>query len=394
MRVVGLISGTSMDGIDAAAIEIERREGRIQFELLECATTPYPDALRAALDAIDPSCAGVTLAQISSLNFALGEAFGGAVLRIQQTVPGVSLVGSHGQTVFHESRPALGSGRVPSTLQLAEPAVIAERSGITTVADFRVRDVAAGGHGAPLVSFVDYLTMRSDAEMRVALNIGGIANVTILPAACAAKDVLAFDTGPGNMLVDLAVRTLYPQASGFDRDGKIAARASIHEPLLGWLLLDPYFSLLAPKTAGREQFGRSFFEGAHAQARKLRCDDADFVATLTELSARTIANSVPSECDRLVVSGGGVHNQTLMRAIDRNVEQHPRRPQIVRAEAFGLPVDAKEAIAFAILAFEAIHGRENTLPNATGAERPVVMGKIIAGENFIPLMRSIWGSSG
>lgn len=389
MRVIGLISGTSMDGIDAAAIDIDRRDDRIAFDLLEFASTPYPDALRAKLDRTECWDA-LSLAQISSLNFELGDAFSNAALSMLRRVPDAALIGSHGQTVFHEPRPDAACGRVASTLQLAEPAVIAQRTELTTIADFRVTDVAAGGQGAPLVAFVDYLVMRSANESRTALNIGGIANVTFMPAGCAAQEVSAFDSGPGNMLLDRAVRTLYPNAAtGFDRDGKIAASGSPNAPLLEWLLSEPYFSQAPPKTAGREQFGATFFARAHAKGSAMHCANNDFVATLTELSARAIVDSVPANCQLLVVSGGGVHNQALMRAIDRSLANRDHPPRITRSDEFGFPVDAKEAMAFAILAYEALHGRSNTLPSATGARRPAVMGKIVPGKNFISLMRSV-----
>lgn len=390
MRVIGLMSGTSLDGIDAAVVNIDETDHRIAFELLEFAMTPYPMALRTELERLQTSPASAGLAQISSLNFALGDAFAEAAVGILQRVPDASLVGSHGQTIFHEPRPSGSSGRVASTLQLGEPAVIAEQTGLTTVADFRVTDVAAGGQGAPLVSFADFLVLRSENESRAALNIGGIANVTLLPAGCAAEEVRAFDAGPGNMLLDRAVRTLFPNGQGFDRDGKIAASGALNLPLLEWLLSDPYFAQLPPKTAGVEQFGIAFFERAYAKARALSCTREDFIATLTELSARTIVDSVPGECRLLVTSGGGVHNRTLMNAIERNLAKRESPPRIASADAFGFTVDAKEAIAFAILAYEALRGENNTLPSATGARRPVVMGKIVPGKNFALLMRSIF----
>lgn len=390
MRVIGLMSGTSMDGIDAAAVDINVKDQRIAFDLLKFATTPYPKGLRAVLDRIQSSPASQTLAEISALNFVLGDAFAKAALAMLQTVPDVSLIGSHGQTVFHEPQPQVSSGRAASTLQLGEPAVIAEQTGLTIVADFRVTDVAAGGQGAPLASFADFLVIRSEDESRTALNIGGIANMTLMPAGCAAEEVRAFDTGPGNMLIDRAARTLFPNGPGFDRDGGIAASSALNTPLLEWLLSDPYFAQPTPKTAGGEQFGITFFERAYAKARALGCASEDFVATLTELSARTIVDAIPGECRLLIVSGGGVHNRTLMRAIERHLASRMNPPRVASAEAFGFTVDAKEAIVFAILAFEALHGRNNTLPSATGARRPVVMGKIVQGRNFASLMRSIF----
>jgi anhydro-N-acetylmuramic acid kinase len=387
MRVAGLISGTSMDGIDAAAVEIEASGVR----LLEYSSTPYAASLREALERSDGVAEGNCAAQISSLNFEVGEAFAQAALRLVQRVPGVVLIGSHGQTIFHEPKPDASSGRVPSTLQIGQPEVIAQRTGVTTIADFRVADVAAGGEGAPLVPFVDFKLLASRHECRVALNVGGIANITILPADAASSEVRAFDTGPGNMLIDRAVRALYPQEGGFDRGGRIAASGSVSAELLTWLLSDPYFRMPPPKTTGRERFGDRFFEQVLKRARDVGCSDADVVATLTHLTARTVADCIPPECAVLVVSGGGAHNRTLLRALERSLRERGIGAQTLPSTQFGLDVDAKEAIAFALLAYETLYGRQNTLPAVTGARTAVVMGKIVPGANFAALMRSVWG---
>jgi anhydro-N-acetylmuramic acid kinase len=392
MHVAGLISGTSMDGIDVAAVEVSRKAEGIAFELLAYECTPYERALRAAIEGRGWNAKDDCTAQISSLNFEIGEAFAEAAVRMQQRIGDINLIGSHGQTVFHEPRPEAGSGRVPSTLQLGEPAVIAGKTGTTVVADFRVADVAAGGQGAPLVSLVDYFALRSPSEMRVALNIGGIANVTILPAGCSPQDVRAFDTGPGNALIDRAVRSFYPSTDGFDRDGEIAASGAVNRELLAWLLEDPYFAQPAPKTTGKERFSAQYSDRAAARAAGLGCSNNDFVATLTELTARTIAASVPKDCRMIIVSGGGAHNRTLISALERNLRDGGARIQIVRSDAFGLSIDGKEAMAFAILAYETIQGRCNNLPRATGARTPAIMGKIVPGENYATLMRSIWRS--
>jgi anhydro-N-acetylmuramic acid kinase len=385
MRVAGLISGTSMDGIDVAAVEIEADS----ITLLRYESTPYPQALRAALDSSESWGTSGCLAQVSSLNFEVGEAFARAAIKMQERVPGIALIGSHGQTVFHEPRPSHESSRRPSTLQIGEPAVIAVRTGVTTVADFRVADVAAGGQGAPLVSFIDYRRLASSHECRVALNIGGIANVTIMPAGCTAHEVRAFDTGPGNILIDRAVRTLYPQAEGFDRGGRIAATGSVNGKLLAWLVADPFIADAAPKTTGRERFGAGFFARALQVARDLQCNAQDVVATLTEFSARTIASAIPDECRLIVVSGGGAHNCSLLRRLEHALAQRGIAAGIARSDEFGMDPDAKEAMAFAILAYEALHGHHNTLHYATGARAPVISGKIVPGANFVSLMRSI-----
>lgn len=392
MNVLGLISGTSMDGVDAAAVAVEPSDKGIACRLLDFETTPYAPALRDRLLGL-PQLGEDCVAELSSLNFEIGAAFGAAAHASIQRVADIVLVGSHGQTVFHEPRPAGTSARVSSTLQLGEPALIAERTGLTTVADFRVAEVAAGGHGAPLVSYVDYLLLRSDVEARAVLNIGGIANLTLLPAGCGQDDVRAFDTGPGNMLIDAAVRELFPESLGYDADGKIGASGVADTELLGELLDDPYFSMPAPKTAGREQFGETFFRAALQKARSRRCAPHDFVATLTALTARTIAQALPSGYALLLTSGGGIHNQALMAALERELRARREGPRIARADEFGMDADAKEAMAFAVLAHEALHGRFNTLPNATGGRHAAVVGKIVPGANFSHLMRSIFGAN-
>ena len=394
MRVIGLMSGTSMDAIDAAVVDIERQPDHPSPALRAFVTLPYPDAVRRELALLlqgPKAGSAVSVSAISSLDVAIGEAFAEAAQLARVEAGGeADLIGSHGQTVAHEPHPDAASARHPSTSQLGEAAVIAARTGLTTVADFRVADVAAGGQGAPLVSYVDHLVLSSPSESRVALNIGGIANVTLLPADGGSETVRAFDTGPGNMPIDEAVRMLFPDGPGYDRNGQIAARATANVALLQWLLADPFFARRPPKTAGWEQFGPGFVSRAWAQAQGLSCDRECFVATLTALTARTIAKSVPADVRRVIVSGGGVHNRTLMRALELEVRSCAPEATLVTSEAFGMPPDAKEAIAFAVLAFEALHGRHNNLPSATGAARPAVLGKIVPGANFGTLMHTVW----
>jgi anhydro-N-acetylmuramic acid kinase len=389
MKVLGLMSGTSMDGIDAAAVELERTADGIGCRLLGFASTPYaPDLVRRLRRQQTPE--GDWLAEASSLNFEIGAAFAQSALQVLRRVDGIALIGSHGQTLFHEPRPQPDSRRAPSTLQLGEPAVIAERTGLTVVADFRVADVAAGGHGAPLVSFVDHLMLRSAAQTRAALNIGGVANVTLLPKGGTMRDVRAFDTGPGNMLIDAAMRALFPASEGLDRDGAVAASGAVDERMLAGLLANPYFAMEPPKTAGREQFGEPCLREALARATALGVQPRDVIATLTELTARTVADAIPQDCALVIVSGGGAHNRTLVARIRDRLHGRPQSVRLVFSDRFGLDVDAKEAIAFAILAFEAVHGRANVLPSVTGAGRAAVLGKIVPGSNFTDLMRSVW----
>ncbi len=389
MRVIGLMSGTSMDAIDAAVVDIERGGEKLRFGLQTFVSIPYPPETAAALSAaIDHP---LLAADIAALNFSVGEAFAEAAsLAVREAEGTAELVGSHGQTISHHPKPDSAIGRTGSTLQIGEAAVIAERTGLTTVADFRVADIAAGGEGAPLVSYADYLLLRSQSETRAILNIGGIANITVLPAGATADQVRAFDTGPGNMPLDLATRTLFPDGPGFDRNGQIAARGRIQPALLERLLTDPFFKRLPPKTAGREQFGPEFLTRVFAVAKSQGIGPEDIIATLTELSARSIAHSLPSDCRRVIAGGGGVHNRTLMAALRQRLAQMPEQPELQTSDAYGLPPNAKEAIAFAILAYEAVCGVYNNLPHATGALHSAVLGKIVPGANYRELMRKVW----
>ncbi len=385
-----------MDGIDVALTEVAEAEGgRLRCSLAAFTTVPYRRQVEHALAALlDPSAQQVTardtLRELCALNFTLGEEFASAANGlIGESGSHPSLIASHGQTVYHLAQSDGRPGFVPSTLQLGEPAVIAERTGLTTIADFRVADIAAGGQGAPLASYADLALLASAAEDRAALNIGGIANVTVLPATGAAG-VFAFDTGPGNMLIDRAVRSLFGPELRYDAGGAIAAKGAVRPELLRWLLGHPYFSRPAPKTTGHEDFGAHFYALAWQQAQALRCGSEDFVATLTELTAQSIAEALPP-ARRLIVSGGGAHNASLLAALGRQLERRfgPMQPACVRSDAFGLPVDAKEAMAFALLGFQALRGRNNNVPACTGARHPAVLGKIVPGANHSELKHVI-----
>lgn len=377
-----------MDGIDVALTDVdEHHSGRLRCRLAGFTTVPYCSEVDHALAALlapsgQPHAPGDTLRELCALNFSLGEEFARAANGlIVDSGLRPSLVASHGQTIYHLAQPDGRAGFVASTLQLGEPAVIAERTGLTTIADFRVADVAAGGQGAPLVSYADVALLSSADEDRAALNIGGIANVTLLPAA-GASGVRAFDTGPGNMLIDKAVRSLFGPALRYDDRGAIAARGTVHAELLRRLLAHPYFSRPAPKTTGHEDFGARFAAQAWQQAQALHCSAEDHIATLTELTAQSIAEALPP-VRRLIVSGGGVHNATLLAALRRQLERRfgATQPVCVRSDEFGLPADAKEAMAFALLGFQALRGRTNNVPSCTGARYPAVLGKIVPGAN-------------
>lgn len=352
MRVAGLISGTSVDGIDVAVVDIGER-----IEVLATATVPYPPDVREAI--LSVSNATTHTATIARLNFLLGELFAEALQKTGVPLDTIELIGSHGQTIFHEGEPIEFLGRkVASTMQIGEAAVIAERTGIDTVSDFRPSDMAGGGKGAPLVPLLDYQLFRHPERARIALNIGGIANLTLLPANAKLDDVVAFDTGPGNMIMDAV-------APPFDRDGKRARAGKVNAALLDRLLADPYYHRAPPKACGREQYGAEF-------VRETGID----IATASELTARTIALAIGRypATHEVIVSGGGAHNGYLMDRLAALIQ-----PRITTSAEFGIGVDAKEAILFAVLAYETVHQRAGNLPSATGAGKPMILGKISRG---------------
>jgi anhydro-N-acetylmuramic acid kinase len=378
MRVAGLMSGTSLDGIDVAILDIRGRGWSKRIRTLALNTVPYPEPLRRAL--LEVSNAPAHTAAISRLNFLLGELYAEAlrqtVRRAGLSLSTIELIGSHGQTIFHEGAPVRFLGRrIASTLQIGEPAVLAERTGIPVVADFRPRDMAAGGRGAPLVPYLDYLLFRHRKLGRVALNIGGIANLTAIPPGAGPGDVIAFDTGPGNMVIDALAQLHTRGRSRYDRDGRLAARGRLNRPLLDRLLEAPYYRLPPPKTAGREQYGREFVDRLLAEGLPL----PDLIATATALSAAAVAVGLERfvrprmKVDELIVSGGGAHNPRILAQLAALLPG----VRLALSSDYGVDVDGKEAIAFAVLAYESWHRRPSNLPAATGACRPVVLGKIV-----------------
>jgi anhydro-N-acetylmuramic acid kinase len=345
------MSGTSLDGIDVAIVEVRGRRIRtIGFQ-----STPYSAATRAAILAV--SDAVTHTAAISRLNFQLAELYARAVSRAVRRFGAVELIGCHGQTIYHEGR--------SNTLQLGEPAVLAERTGAPVVADFRARDIAAGGQGAPLVPYVDYLLFRHATRTRIALNIGGIANITVIPPGAAPEDVVAFDTGPGNMVIDALAREM---GQPYDRGGRIAASGRVDTALLDELLRDPYYRSRPPKSAGREQYGAAFVGRLKATKLPLR----DLIATATVLTAATIAMGIGGRGGDLIISGGGVHNPE----ITAHLAGFLPNVRISSSTDHGIDADAKEAIAFAVLAHETWRQKPSNLPSATGARRAVVLGSI------------------
>lgn len=377
MIVAGVMSGTSADGIDVALAEISGHGLKIKLRLLHHEHTRYPAAVRKQILAVMNATASV--ADLARLNFLLGELYAEAVLKAQRTA-GIKaeLIGCHGQTIYHQGEPLKLLGRkISATWQTGESAVIAARTGLAVVSDFRVGDMANGGKGAPLVPFLDYLLYHDGKVGRVVQNIGGIANLTAIPPGGSPEDVIAFDTGPGNMVIDALAQALFGKP--MDRDGLLAAQARVNEKLLRWAMALPYFRKAPPKTAGREEFGREFVREFQARAGNMRSEDV--MATATALTAQTIADAIRKFVQRgahsyrdYFVSGGGTRNKTLMRMLRRELE--PLGLQMRLTDEFGLPAEAKEAVAFAVLAYQTWHREPANIPSATGATRPAILGKI------------------
>jgi len=379
---LGIMSGTSADGIDVALVRFAGRKASLEnFAAFRFPAAVQKEILRLA------EGRSVTTGEISQLNFRLGETFAKAALaackRFRVSPARIDLIGSHGQTVFHQGTALTsGAGGIASTLQIGEPSIIAARTGITTVGDFRPADMAAGGQGAPLVPFVDFLRYRHPRIGRVALNIGGIANLTAIPAKARLEDVFAFDTGPGNMVIDALVRHFTGGWKRFDRNAEMAAKGSLLPGLLRSLLRDDYFVGVPPKTAGREQYGESYVRAllSHREARRAKPED--LIRTTTILTALSILDAFHrfvaprAKIGELIVSGGGTHNPLLMAQLESGLNA----VRVREAGELGVPADAKEAFDFAVLAHETIHKRPANVPGATGASRAVVLGKVCYGK--------------
>jgi anhydro-N-acetylmuramic acid kinase len=386
MIVAGIMSGTSADGVNVALVQVVWR-GRprprvsgstdLAFQLIAHAEYPYPRRVRqAVLQTMNAERASV--ADLARLNFLLGELYADAVLATQRRFRmKAELVGCHGQTLYHQGDPARFLGRkLAATWQTGEGAVVAARLGLPVVSDFRPADMAAGGKGAPLVPFLDYLLYRDPHVGRIVQNIGGIANLTAIPAGASPRDLWAFDTGPGNMVIDAVTEHLFGRP--FDRDGRIAASGTALEHVVTALLRQPFFRRKPPKTAGREEFGREFTR--QLLQRCGRVSKQDVVATATALTACSIADALRrfvtqrGRFAEIVVSGGGANNPTLMAVLAGRLTC--LNLKIRSSRQFGLPSDAKEAAAFAIIAFETWNRRPSNVPSATGAKRPAILGKI------------------
>jgi len=376
--VAGIMSGTSADGVDVAIISIQGRGSYLSFNLLLHDHSDYPQPVRkAVLAAMNAS--QISVAELSRLNFLLGELYAEAVKKAQKKSGQgrLDLVGCHGQTIYHQgtASPYLGKN-LACTWQTGEGSVVAARLEVPVVSDFRPADMAAGGKGAPLVPLLDYAIFRSAHKGRIVQNIGGIANLTAIPAGGKPEDLVAFDTGPGNMVIDRLMQMLFKK--DFDRGGAVARKGSVLHPVLEESLNAPYFKLKPPKTAGREEFGSEY-----AQAFLRRCGRAakpDVIATATALTASSMAQALKSFVLKKgnyrdwIVSGGGTENASLMEMLRK--EAKSMGLLLRHSDDFGIPSQAKEAVAFALLAYQTFQGLPGNVPSATGAKRPAVLGKV------------------
>jgi anhydro-N-acetylmuramic acid kinase len=380
--VLGLMSGTSADAIDVALARISGAPPRLKAKLLNHTSVTFPPQLRKEILRVaeqQPISAG----NLSQLNFRLGETFAEAALtacrRFRVSPKTIALIGSHGQTIFHQGDPVpYLDDRTASTLQIGEPAIIAARTGITTIADFRPADIAQRGQGAPLVPYADYVLYRDPKLGRVSLNLGGIANITVIPANAKPSQVFAFDTGPANMLIDALVAHFTHGRQRYDKDAHMAQQGRIIPALSNELMRDPYLKLAPPKSTGREYYGRTYLDKILALGRRHKAKPNDLIRAATIFTALSIVDALnrfvlpKTKIQQLIVSGGGSHNPLILGQISAALP----KIQILPSSELEVPEDAKEAFAFALLAYETFHQRPSNVPSATGARRPAILGKI------------------
>ncbi|HLZ50500.1 MAG TPA: anhydro-N-acetylmuramic acid kinase [Candidatus Acidoferrum sp.] len=384
MLVLGLMSGTSADGIDVALARISGAPPHLDAKLLGHTSSKFPPALRKEILRVAEQHP-ITAGELSQLNFRLGEVFAEAALaacrKFRVSPKRIALIGSHGQTIFHQGKPASYLGRpTASTLQIGEPSVIAASTGITTIADFRPADMAFGGQGAPLVPYADYLLYRHEKFGRVSLNLGGIANLTVIPAAATPEQVFAFDTGPANMLIDALVSHFTRGRQRYDKNAHLAGKGRDVAPISSLLLKEPYLYEPPPKSTGREYFGKEYVAKLIQLGRKYHAKPNDLIRTATWFTLASVRLAMElfvlpkTKVHQLIVSGGGANNP-LIYSVLSEFYQH-NGIEVVKSSHFGIPIDAKEAFAFALLAYETFHHRPSNLPSATGAHGPAILGKI------------------
>jgi anhydro-N-acetylmuramic acid kinase len=382
LLVLGLMSGTSADGIDVALARISGAPPRVKARLLNHTAVKFPAQMRAEILRVAEQRA-ITAGELSQLNFRLGQLFADAAKtacqRFRVAISSVDLIGSHGQTIFHQGVPVpyLG-GRVASTLQIGEAAVIAARTGVTTVSDFRPADMVVGGQGAPLVPYADYL-LYSDRKLgRASLNLGGIANVTVIPAGAARERVFAFDTGPANMLIDALVAHFTRGRKKFDNGARLALAGQAIPGLLDELMRDPYLKLKPPKSTGREYYGTDYVRRVLARGRRYRAKPSDLIRCVTIFTALSVVDALnrfvtrTTKIDQLIVSGGGARNPLIMAQLSAALPGI----EVLCSSRLGVPEEGKEAFAFALLAYETFHQRPGNVFSATGASGPAILGKI------------------
>lgn len=382
MLVLGLMSGTSADGIDVALARISGAPPRLNAKLVGHTSSKFPPALRKEILRIAEQ-QHITAGELSQLNFRLGDALAEAALaacrHFRVSTRRIALIGSHGQTIFHQGKPAPYLGRpTASTLQIGEPSAIVARTGITTIGDFRPADIVLGGQGAPLVPYADYLLYRHAQLGRVSLNLGGIANITVIPASAKPEQILAFDTGPANMLIDALISHFTHGRQRFDKNARLAQTGRAIPALLDELMRDPYLKLAPPKSTGREYYGQAYVRKVLALGKKHRAKPADLIRCATVFTALSVVDALnrfvlpKAKIHQLIVSGGGARNPLILAQLSAalgNIE-------VFRSSKLGVPENAKEALAFAFLAYETFHHRPSNLPAATGARGRAILGKI------------------
>ncbi len=384
MTVAGIMSGTSADGIDVAFTRITPKQGdpaSPELKLLGHAGWAFPPALRRAVLAA-MNAEAIRTAELARLNWRLGQAYAEALTAALQRTPcRLDLVGAHGQTIYHQGTPARYLGRdLACTWQIGEMAMLAQRSGVPVVSNFRPADMVAGGQGAPLAPLLDYVLFRHATRGRVLQNLGGIGNLTALPPKASPLQVVAFDTGPANMVIDQLMQQLFGKR--FDRGGKMGARGAVMQPVVSAMLRSAFFAAPPPKSAGREEFGGGYAAHFLAACRKAGGSKEDTIASATALTAQSVGLAYTNFLSKkmrhapvdFIVSGGGARNETLMRMLREQLE--PRGCTVQAIDELGLPAEAKEAAAFALLAYETWHRRPGNIPSATGAARPAILGEI------------------
>lgn len=385
-NVIGLMSGTSVDGIDAALVNISETDDGISVKIIDFISLPYQKNFKDKIfKAADTEKSRVQ--DIAELNIELADKFVEAVFELLKnssySIRDIDLIASHGQTIYHNVE---NQDKI-STLQIGAGAVIAQKTGITTVYNFRMRDLAAEGEGAPLIPYVDHLLYTSQSKNRVLQNIGGIANFTYLPAGANFKEILGSDNGPGNMLIDYAVKILTDNQFDYDQDGKMAARGKIADKLLTYMLEHPFIQRDIPKSSGRRDFGENYARKIIKKGKNLGLKVNDIIATVTAFTAEAIVDSyqsfLNSQLDEIIISGGGSYNKFLVDKIkDLSRKNISKNIRVLTLEDISQSSEAKEAAAFAVLGYQTLMGRKNNVPAATGAREAVVLGDIVPGDDF------------